>query len=262
MPLNSNYLVCGDFNIYGSTEPAYQKLLNQTNQGYFVDIFSLPGTWNQLQYAPYHTQSPRVRQFGGGATGWMDDRFDMILISQALLDSGNITYVNGSYTSYGNDGLHYNDSINRPPNNAVGQTIANALYYASDHLPVFAQFKFEGIIPIEIEPLVATVIDNDVVIKWTTITETNNMGFDIERFDVRWNTIGFVQGNGTTTEYHRYEFNDHDLSPGEYSYRIKQIDNDGSFEYLPQINVAILPPMEFALYDCFPNPFNNSTVIS
>ncbi len=169
----------------------------------------------------------------------MDDRFDMILMSQAVIDSGRIMYVNNSYTAYGNDGLHFNDSINAPPNNAVGQTIADALHYASDHLPVFASFKFESIIPVEIEPLVATVIDNDVVIKWTTVTETNNMGFDIERYDVNWRTIGFIQGNGTTTEYHRYEFTDYDLQPGEYSYRIKQIDNDGSFDYLPQLDVTI-----------------------
>lgn len=262
LPLNSNFIVCGDFNIYGSNEPAYLKLKEQTTQGYFIDIYNLTGTWNNLAYAPYHTQSPRVRQFGGGATGGLDDRFDMILMSQAVIDSGRIMYVNNSYTAYGNDGLHFNDSINAPPNNAVGQTIADALHYGSDHLPVFASFKFESIIPVEIEPLVATIIDNDVVIKWTTVTETNNMGFDIERYDVNWRTIGFIQGNGTTSEYHRYEFTDYDLQPGEYSYRIKQIDNDGSFDYLPQLDVTILPPIQFALYDCYPNPFNNSTVIS
>ena len=80
LPLNSNYLVCGDFNIYGSTELAYQKLLDQSTPGYFVDIYNLTGIWNNSAYAPYHTQSTRLRQFGGGATGGMDDRFDLILI--------------------------------------------------------------------------------------------------------------------------------------------------------------------------------------
>jgi len=143
LPTNKNYIVCGDFNIYGSTEPAYQKLLNQSTTGYFLDLFNLSGTWNNSAYAQYHTQSPRVRAFDGGATGGMDDRFDMILMSPALINSGGITYVPGSFVSYGNDGLHYNDSINAPPNNAVGQTIANALHNASDHIPVFANFSFE-----------------------------------------------------------------------------------------------------------------------
>ncbi|MFZ2322131.1 MAG: endonuclease/exonuclease/phosphatase family protein [Ignavibacteriaceae bacterium] len=176
LPPYSNYLVCGDFNIYGSTEPAYQMLLDNTYSGYFLDLYNLPGTWNQSQYAQYHTQSPRTRQFGGGATGGMDDRFDMILLSQAIFETGGISYIPNSYTAYGNDGQHYNDSLNRPPNNAVGQTIADAIHYSSDHIPVFASFTFDNPIPVDINVLSATVIDNDVMINWETVTEINNYG--------------------------------------------------------------------------------------
>jgi len=143
LPPNSNYLVCGDFNIYSSNETAYQELLNTSAQGYFVDIFDLSGTWNNSVYAQYHTQSPRIRQFNGGSTGGMDDRFDMILFSQAIIDSGSIFYVPESFINYGNDGNHYNDSINNPPNLAVGQQIADALHYSSDHIPIIATLKFE-----------------------------------------------------------------------------------------------------------------------
>jgi len=139
----TNFIVLGDFNIYKSTEPAYQKLLNQSNSGYFIDPFTLTGIWNSSAYKQYHTQSTRTRSFGDGATGGLDDRFDMILISQEVINSGQITYVPGTYVPYGNDGNHYNDSINRPTNTAVGQTIADALHYASDHLPVYATFLFE-----------------------------------------------------------------------------------------------------------------------
>ncbi len=55
-----------------------------------------------------------------------------------------------TYIPYGNDGLHYNDSINQPPNNAVGQEIANALHYSSDHLPVIASFTFTPVPPVEV----------------------------------------------------------------------------------------------------------------
>ena len=143
LPPNSNYMVCGDFNIYSSNESAYQKLKNQSTPGYFIDLLNLTGTWNTASYASYHTQSPRVRQFGGGSTGGMDDRFDMILMSPAIIQDGGVYYVPGSFTNYGNDGNHYNDSINRPPNTAVGQTIANAIHYSSDHIPVFANFQFQ-----------------------------------------------------------------------------------------------------------------------
>jgi len=142
LPPNSNFIVVGDYNIYSSNELAYQKLLNQSLTGYVIDPFTLTGTWNNSNYAQYHTQSTRVRQFGDGAGGGLDDRFDMILMSQAIINSGDITYTPGSYNEYGNDGNHYNDSINQPPNSAVGQQIADALHYASDHLPVYASFSF------------------------------------------------------------------------------------------------------------------------
>ena len=140
---NSNFIVCGDFNIYSSNETAYQKLKDPNTAGCFIDIFSLIGTWNNQAYAQFHTQSPRVRQFNGGSTGGMDDRFDMILFSQAVMDSGSVFYVPGSFINYGNDGNHYNDSINRPPNNVVSQQVADALHYSSDHIPIIATLKFE-----------------------------------------------------------------------------------------------------------------------
>ncbi len=146
LPHGSNFIVCGDFNIYGSNELAYQKLLEITsgNDGKFNDPLTLTGTWNNPAYAQYHTQSPRVRSFGGGATGGMDDRFDMMLYSNAVKNPGGITYVTNSLVAYGNDGNHFNDSINRPPNTAVTQAIANALHYTSDHLPVYSLFTFES----------------------------------------------------------------------------------------------------------------------
>lgn len=142
LPPNTNFIVLGDFNIYRSGELAYQKLLDQSSSGYVLDPLTLTGTWNNPAYAIYHTQSTRTRQFGDGTPGGLDDRFDMILMSQAVMDSGGITFIPGSYFAYGNDGNHYNDSINRPPNTAVGQLIADALHYASDHLPVVASFSF------------------------------------------------------------------------------------------------------------------------
>lgn len=142
LPPNTNFIVLGDFNIYRSGELAYQKLLDQSSGGYVLDPLTLTGTWNNPAYAIHHTQSTRTRQFGDGTPGGLDDRFDMILMSQAIMDSGRITFIPGSYYAYGNDGNHYNDSINRPANTAVGQLIADALHYASDHLPVIAAFSF------------------------------------------------------------------------------------------------------------------------
>jgi len=146
LPVGAEFLVMGDFNVYGSSEPAYEALLNQTGAGYVLDPINSPGEWNNNPaFALIHTQSTRTRQFGGGASGGMDDRFDMALASQGVMDAGSIEYVNGSYAAFGNDGMHFNDSINAPPNTAVPPAVANGLHYGSDHLPVVLTLKFENV---------------------------------------------------------------------------------------------------------------------
>ncbi len=144
LSLDDSYIVCGDFNMYGSDEPGYNRLLEPSinNTGYFIDPINLTGAWNNASYAQYHTQSPRVRAFGGGVTGGLDDRFDLILFSPSINTTGKVRYVPNSTNPIGNDGMHYNDSINRLPNLAVSDEIANALHYAADHLPLMARFVF------------------------------------------------------------------------------------------------------------------------
>ena len=148
LPFGKYFLVLGDFNLYGATESAYQELLqdNPTDDGNFIDPVTLPGVWNSLSYAPLHTQSTRTRSFGDGATGGLDDRFDLILFSRAVSQAGRIRYLPGSLAAIGNDGRHYNDSINQMPNFAVPDSVANALEYASDHLPVIEEFVFSGVV--------------------------------------------------------------------------------------------------------------------
>ena len=73
--------------------------------------------------------------------------------------------------------------------------------------------------------------------------------------------IGFVDGNGTTTEPMSYSFIDENVLPGNYQYRLKQIDYDGTFEYSNTIEAEMISPVEFALEQNYPNPFNPSTVI-
>ncbi|MBI5473560.1 MAG: T9SS type A sorting domain-containing protein [Ignavibacteriae bacterium] len=143
LPAGSQFIIVGDYNIYRSDEPAFQKLLadETNNNGRVRDPLNAVGVWNNYNFRFIHTQSPRVRSFGGGSTGGMDDRFDMILPSYALDDN----LMPSSYTAYGNDGNHYNDSINRLPNAAVPDSVANALHYAADHIPIFADFRFGSV---------------------------------------------------------------------------------------------------------------------
>jgi hypothetical protein len=119
------------------------------------------------------------------------------------------------------------------------------------------------IVPVELTSFEASVSSNDVELKWTTATETNNQGFQIERRKTQdeWNSIGFVNGNGTTTEPQAYSFIDGNIASEKYQYRLKQIDFDGSFEYSNIIEVDISLPEKFSLEQNFPNPFNPSTSI-
>lgn len=133
-------LVVGDFNIYSSDEAAFQKLTGNfpNNNGRLFDPLSLTGQWHENSSHAYsHTQSTRVEQLGdGGAGGGLDDRFDMVLCSQSFLDSIGLYLLSQSYTIYGNDGEHFDMAVNEGANLSVPDSVADALYYASDHLPV------------------------------------------------------------------------------------------------------------------------------
>src|SRR5690606_823002 len=90
-----------------------------------------------------------------------------------------------------------------------------------------------SIIPVELTAFNASVNINEVVLDWTTATELNNLGFEIQRKSVEgeFETIGFVSGKGTTTEVNNYSFTDSKVDAGNYSYRLMQKDFDGTFAY-------------------------------
>jgi hypothetical protein len=129
-------------------------------------------------------------------------------------------------------------------------------------------FRIHGtpqVIPVELISFTAAVENNNVYLKWSTATETNNRGFEVHRSETKgeWMSIGFVAGNGTTTEPKNYSFTDRNITTGKYVYRLKQVDYDGTFEYsnVIEIDVSITPKV-FSLEQNYPNPFNPSTNIS
>ncbi len=153
-PAGQNYMVVGDFNIYTSSEPAYQYLLGMAAgpAGVVEDPIDAPGDWHDTaSLAWVHTQSTRTDQFGGGATGGMDDRFDMILVGPALLNEEALAVVENTYTPFGNDGLHFNRAIIDPPENTVvSPEVAQALHDASDHVPVFLDLQLPAVLVTEV----------------------------------------------------------------------------------------------------------------
>lgn len=230
LPASAYFIVLGDFNIYRSDEPAFIKLLDKSTSGYFIDPLNLNGIFNQSAYAPYHTQSTRTRSFGDGSTGGLDDRFDMILISQSVKDSGGVTYVINSTRPYGNDGNHYNDSINRPPNAAVGQLVADALHYASDHLPVIASFKFD--IPVSVDYEFTASVPGEYVLNQnypnpfnpvTVISYSLSLysAVSLKVFDVLGREVAVLVNEEKLPGTYEVDFNAVDLPSGVYMYRIQ-----------------------------------------
>jgi len=118
-------------------------------------------------------------------------------------------------------------------------------------------------VPVELTSFTTNTITNTVELQWITASELNNSGFEIQRkFNTsEFESIGFINGNGTTTEESNYSFTDYNLTEGQYSYRLKQIDFDGTFEFSNEINVEINSPENFSLAQNYPNPFNPSTTI-
>lgn len=125
-------------------------------------------------------------------------------------------------------------------------------------------------LPVELTSFSAVVNKSVVNLNWETATEVNNYGFEIERAvlnsqseirNLQFEKLGFVEGNGNSNSPKLYSFTDGNLSGGnKFSYRLKQIDNDGMFEYSDEIEVEVLPN-SYALEQNYPNPFNPSTTI-
>jgi hypothetical protein len=119
-------------------------------------------------------------------------------------------------------------------------------------------------LPVEMTAFTAAVEKGNVQLNWKTATELNNFGFEVEKQSSinNWSKIGFVEGNGTTNAPKSYSFTDKSAN-GKTSYRLKQIDRDGKFEYSQEVEVtAATAPKEFALEQNYPNPFNPTTNIS
>jgi choice-of-anchor B domain-containing protein len=162
----------------------------------------------------------------------------------------------GQYDTYpGSGGGTYNGSWGVYPYLPSGNTIV------SDMSTGLYICRFASI-PVEFTSFTATSSGNSVILNWSTSTETNNSGFEIERnSENEFVTIGFVKGSGTTTEPNQYSFTDKNLDNGFYNYRLKQVDYDGTIKYSDIAEVEVLTVTTMDLKQNYPNPFNPSTKI-
>jgi photosystem II stability/assembly factor-like uncharacterized protein len=194
-------------------------------------------------------------------------------INTIAINSSDVIYVgttggvyvstdNGSHWVSNNSGLT-NTNIRSLAFDYFGNVYAGAFTSGDDG----GLWKSIAILPVELSSFTAYVIGNAVKLSWETKTEVNNYGFELERskmFDAKsetWEKIGFINGNGNSNSPKSYFYEDKNVTAGKYSYRLKQIDNDGQFEYSKIIEVNLSLPVKFELSQNYPNPFNPVTTI-
>ncbi|MDZ7743283.1 MAG: hypothetical protein U5Q03_16490 [Bacteroidota bacterium] len=142
---SGNFLFAGDYNVYSSSEEAFKKLIDPGSAFRFYDPADMIGNWhNNAFFAPVHTQSTHTSG-GCPSGGGMDDRFDFILATADILQgTKDVKYLAGSYHAIGQDGEHFNKSLLDPPTiPGIPLEVVEALYTASDHLPVNLQLIVE-----------------------------------------------------------------------------------------------------------------------
>jgi len=159
----------------------------------------------------------------------------------------------------------YHDVGDNHPNEAGANVVAQPFVWETFDAAIIYE---ESLLPVELSSFSASIIGSIVKLNWKTETEVNNYGFDIERKEGSrlsevgtFEKIGFIQGNGNSNSPKYYSFEDNNLTAGKYSYRLKQIDTDGQFEYSKVIEVDLDAPMKYELSQNYPNPFNPVTTI-
>ncbi|MCB0737603.1 MAG: T9SS type A sorting domain-containing protein, partial [Bacteroidetes bacterium] len=189
-----NIFYSGDLNVYRSSEACFQLLTAQGTHKLY-DPAGQIGDWtNNSSFSKVHTQSTRTSSFGGGSTGGMDDRFDWILISGDLIRGQNgIQYITDSYQAIGQDGNRFNRSVVFGTNQAVSETVANALHEMSDHLPVSLQVnvKYDKV-------SVQNPINNNIELHGNNITNKGEDAAQIEIYNLQGQLVYFqlLESNG------------------------------------------------------------------
>ncbi len=232
--------------------------------GYYDSTFSHPfykynpvsDTWTELTNLPYQVAKcamevigDKIYCVGGSNQGSPSNEFDTLLVYDILSDSWSIDQFElSSKRVWMADVTYENKFI------VLGgiDTTNNAVDFVEEIVP-------EGVIPVELYSFNASVIGSNVKLTWITTTELNNQGFELFRNGKK---IVFVDGKGTTTEKQEYYYQDIDLQPGIFHYRLEQIDFNGTRNITAEVAVHLVIPVVFILDQNYPNPFNPSTKIS
>lgn len=114
-------------------------------------------------------------------------------------------------------------------------------------------------LPVELVNFQAKHNDGDVYLSWKTLSEDDNLGFEVEVMDPQattYRTLAFVNASGSATEAQDYNYTASNMEVGTHVFRLKQVDTDGSFVYSQTVEVTVELPDSFVMNPVYPNPFN------
>jgi len=176
------------------------------------------------------------------------------------------TYVYDLYNNCTNDVMAQNNDWGVYDSLSIEQHIFHKADDSTHGKVYFMPFYKPTVIPVELVSFAAGQVNGAVVLKWTTATETNNSGFEIQRAlgTNDYKKIAFVGGQGNSTVSKAYEYRDSQIpaQAQNVKYRLKQVDYNGSYEYSNTAEVSYSAPRKYSLEQNYPNPFNPSTLIN
>lgn len=265
-----------------------ESLSNTFTYEFFESSFPAPG-WRivnpdaGITFAQYTgangpsfggNKSVKLDFYSYSATGRADTLYSKIYTGLLNTDSLKFDWAYAQYSSTYTDRLivklSQDGGITFPYTifDKSGSTLATAPTTTNAFVPAAGQWGtfsmvLDMLIPVELTSFTGLVNGNNVELNWTTSTETNNLGFEVQRkMGNEFVTIGYVRGNGTTTQAQNYSYTDRELASGNYSYRLKQVDYNGTYEFSKVVEATIEAPKVYSLEQNYPNPFNPTTMIN
>jgi hypothetical protein len=225
----------------------------------YIDVGSL---WPGVNFINLAQQYWTITA-GDGLAGYTYDitlnANNMNVSSTSYLYTGVVKRSNGSQPWGWNQSNHVNTTS---PSNVP--TLGGTGFTSFSDFGVSG--NMDNLLPVELAAFTANIDKRHVTLNWSTISESNNTGYDIERKTAEsnvWSKLSFVEGHGTTALPQSYKYEDRNLATGKYNYRLKQIDNNGNYHYIPLTTlVEIGVPTKYDMSQNYPNPFNPSTKIN
>jgi hypothetical protein len=232
--------------------------------GYYDSTFSHPfykynpvtDSWTELANLPYQVVKcamevigDKIYCVGGSNQGGPSTQFDSLLVYDILSDTWSIDQFELSSKRVWMADVTYENKF----------IVLGGIDINNFAVDTVEEIVPAGVVPVELFSFNANVIGSDVKLTWITATELNNQGFELFRNGVK---LAFIEGRGTTNEKQEYFYEDIDLQPGIFNYRLEQIDFDGTRNISAEISVQIFIPSVFILEQNYPNPFNPNTKIS